>query len=360
MADLTVQSLLNTAVYNSYTGITLGTKTVAQLKADIQTATGVNVAWFDLVLNEQVLTEGDTLTAAGVADGDALRTHNKIGRLADRETKQKAKLDLAALKRGVEYDITELPTQYSGDAVVDNPNAAGLLEGRPWSASGMTLTNLAMYLDPVYASSGTSVPDQTNNGYTSTLVNATHNTTNDYFEFNGSNAYIRSPDFYNTAVSNPDSFSLGVWVYPTNQGVVVSITDTATPSVAYHYSALEMIDSGGNPVPYFGIWDAGITSVNGTALSYNTWYHMMITYNGTTLRGYLNGSEVGNTNVVYDSPLDSTSTNHYFLFGASDTTHMGDGSYFNGRMGSIRLYSDAISASEVLENYNNDKARYGY
>ena len=138
MADLTVQSLLNTAVYDSYTGITLATKTVDQLKADIQTATGVNVAWFDLVLNEQVLTGTDTLTAAGVADGDALRTHNKIARLADRETRQQAKLDLAALDRAASghpstYDITQLPTQYSGDTVVDNPNVGGLIEGRPWA-----------------------------------------------------------------------------------------------------------------------------------------------------------------------------------------------------------------------------------
>jgi hypothetical protein len=139
MADLTVQSLLNTAVYDSYTGITLSTKTVAQLKADIQTATGVDVAWFDLVLNEQVLTGTDTLTAAGVSDGDALRTHNKIARLATRELRQKAKLALAELDRAASgydrdtYDIAQLPTYYVGDTVTDNPNAGGLIEGRPWA-----------------------------------------------------------------------------------------------------------------------------------------------------------------------------------------------------------------------------------
>jgi len=31
-----------------------------------------------------------------------------------------------------EYDITELPTQYSGNTVVDNPNTGGLLPARPW------------------------------------------------------------------------------------------------------------------------------------------------------------------------------------------------------------------------------------
>jgi hypothetical protein len=61
------------------------------------------------------------------------------GGLADKEARQKAKLDLAAADRASDgnpratYDITELPTQYSGNVIVDNPNAGGLIQGRPWS-----------------------------------------------------------------------------------------------------------------------------------------------------------------------------------------------------------------------------------
>jgi hypothetical protein len=33
------------------------------------------------------------------------------------------------------YDITELPTQYNGNSITDNPNADGLIEGRPWTVS---------------------------------------------------------------------------------------------------------------------------------------------------------------------------------------------------------------------------------
>lgn len=64
---------------------------------------------------------------------------NGISELATKELKQKAKLDLAATDRAADgnpratYDITELPTQYSGNNVVDNPNVGGLVEGRPWS-----------------------------------------------------------------------------------------------------------------------------------------------------------------------------------------------------------------------------------
>lgn len=64
---------------------------------------------------------------------------NGISTLATKELKQVAKLDLAATDRTADgnvrdtYDITELPTQYSGNTVVDNANVGGLVAGRPWS-----------------------------------------------------------------------------------------------------------------------------------------------------------------------------------------------------------------------------------
>jgi hypothetical protein len=39
---------------------------------------------------------------------------------------------------------------------------------------------------------------------------------------------------------------------------------------------------------------------------------------------------------------------------------MGDGSYYNGRMGEMRIYSDGLTGAEVLANYNASKGRYGY
>jgi hypothetical protein len=63
---------------------------------------------------------------------------NGISTLATKELRQKAKLDLAAADRATDgndratYDITELPTQYNDNDVIDNPNPAGLTLGRPW------------------------------------------------------------------------------------------------------------------------------------------------------------------------------------------------------------------------------------
>ena len=133
---ITVQSLLNTAVYDSYT-IDNG-QTVNQLKTAINTARGFNSTWYDVV-NGNVLTGASTLSALGITTGTALRTHNKIGRLATRQLRQEAKLALASLDRIASGEtrttltINDLPTKYSGNTLVDNANTGGLVLGRPWS-----------------------------------------------------------------------------------------------------------------------------------------------------------------------------------------------------------------------------------
>lgn len=139
MANITisVQSLLNSAEYDSYT-IDDG-QTVNQLKTAIQTATNVDPAWYNVVFNDQVLSGTATLAASNVVNGSVLRVANIIGRLATLQDRQEAKLNLAALDRAAAgnprdtYDITELPTKYVGNTVVDNPHPTGLIEGRPWN-----------------------------------------------------------------------------------------------------------------------------------------------------------------------------------------------------------------------------------
>jgi hypothetical protein len=71
---------------------------------------------------------------------------NGISTLLTKELRQKAKLDLAAVKRATDsnpratYDLTTLPTQYNGNVLIDNPNAGGLVAGRPWIETVSTFT----------------------------------------------------------------------------------------------------------------------------------------------------------------------------------------------------------------------------
>jgi hypothetical protein len=65
---------------------------------------------------------------------------NGISTLATKELRQIAKLDLAATDRAAvgnpraTYDITQLPTQYDNNGIIDNANTGGLVQGRPWVA----------------------------------------------------------------------------------------------------------------------------------------------------------------------------------------------------------------------------------
>jgi hypothetical protein len=146
MANITftVRSLVNTAVYDSYT-IDNG-QTVDQLKTAINTARGYDSTWYDIVFGDAILSGSATLAASGIVAGSAVRTHNKIAHLDTREQRQKAKLDLAQIDRAESsnprstVDLTTLPTLFDDDSIVDNANAGGLVAGRPWIETVSTFT----------------------------------------------------------------------------------------------------------------------------------------------------------------------------------------------------------------------------
>ena len=135
--NIYVQSLLNTAVYDLQSVDTAGT--IGDLKTAMETNFSYSASWFDLVFNEQVLNTAQTIGSYGIVEGSRLRTHNKIARLATRELRQKAKLDLAALDRAASgnprstYDINELPNPYNGNSAAPDDGATTLINGRPWS-----------------------------------------------------------------------------------------------------------------------------------------------------------------------------------------------------------------------------------
>jgi len=313
---------------------------------------------------------------------------NGLSLLSTKQLRQEGKLDIAEAKRQgrvvatdgtitgsidstKEYyrthnvaDLNLLPTKYSGNNIVDNTNLSGLVSSRPYRSS-VILNELDVHLDAgdkdSYSGSGTAVTDLTSNSLNATLVNGV-GFSDFYWTLDGTNDYIRSANLHGT-IASPDTFSQGVWIYPTAEGVVCQIANTATPGVSSHFSTIESIESVGDPVPRCGLWNGtGITSDSGSAISYNTWWHMAQTYNAATntMKGYINGSEVASATVSFDSPSDGGATTLYHLFGAATITNMGDGSYYNGRMSEIRIYNGELSAADVLENFNVTKTRYGY
>jgi hypothetical protein len=70
---------------------------------------------------------------------------NGISTLSTKELRQKAKLEFASADRAKVgnprsvYNITQLPTQYDDNGIIDNANTGGLLLGRPWVVLAVNL-----------------------------------------------------------------------------------------------------------------------------------------------------------------------------------------------------------------------------
>jgi len=211
------------------------------------------------------------------------------------------------------------------------------------------LDNLVLHFstfnnDSYNKSSGASISDLTDNNLNGVITGAPSFNTN-YLTFSNDN--IQTP---NLATYLTETHSTEVWVYPTNNGVVYQYNAQPTPNIAYHHSAIEIV--AGN-VEY-GLWNGtDISSTGATeAISFNEWHQLVLTYDGTTCRGYLDGQLAGSVNVSWDSPEDDVPNNLYMNFGSQDDTDQGDGTYFDGRMGIVRIYSVALTAGQIAQNYN--------
>ena len=94
------------------------------------------------------------------------------------------------------------------------------------------------------------------------------------------------------------------------------------------------------------------TSVHGGAIltSLNTWYFIGCTYDGTTLRSYLNA-------VQQDSDVIGTvaDSNSALRIG----TNLSDGQRVNGQIDDVRIYNYALSAAQVKKVYNEGAVRFG-
>jgi hypothetical protein len=142
MADITYWGLTST---KGTVTVDLTTDTFDTLIDAIASDEGLPTEYYTVSLQRNPsigdIVYGDSSTplddaSIGMVDGDTvICTPNQSG---TKEYRQKQKLDIAAATRAADgdsratYDITELPTQYSDNSIIDNPNTSGLQPGRPW------------------------------------------------------------------------------------------------------------------------------------------------------------------------------------------------------------------------------------
>ncbi|HMP84739.1 MAG TPA: hypothetical protein PKA41_18760, partial [Verrucomicrobiota bacterium] len=84
-----------------------------------------------------------------------------------------------------------------------------------------------------------------------------------------------------------------------------------------------------------------------TTLSANVWYHVAVTLNGNTGILYLNGIQVGITNNITLRPSSLGNTSNNWL----GRSQYDNDAYLNSTFDEFRIYSVALSASEIAATY---------
>ena len=225
--------------------------------------------------------------------------------------------------------------------------------------------NLVLYHSPgdlsSYSGSGTTITDLSGNGRNGTMSNISF--ISPYFIYNGSSSQVSIAD---NALLEPGSgnWTMEVWVNQSvsgndvvlgkfdpgglSQDVSYSIRTTGTSFYAQIGSGS---GSGGGPT--------GTLYVNSTSYSATIGSWMQLVYvfkNGATktLETFVNGSSIGSVNHNLSSILN-TSANLYI--GSYNNGEYAQ--WFDGKIGITRLYSSALTSSQVLQNFNANKSLYG-
>ncbi len=92
----------------------------------------------------------------------------------------------------------------------------------------------------------------------------------------------------------------------------------------------------------------GTTITFGTFAHYGEWAHLVVTVDGTAVKGYVNGSQLGSTGTSSQSL--AAGVNAFVLGNYGATT--GASQQFDGVIDQVRIFNKTISAAEVTKLYN--------
>ena len=227
-------------------------------------------------------------------------------------------------------------------------------------------TGLVLDLDAAqslsYNGTGTTWTDLSGIGNNGTLVNTpAYNSANSgYFNFD----YTQSESVTFASSSslqflNRLPYTLEAWVYPTrNPGASnwTGIFDREDTSIGSR-DGYNLYFLGSATTDTFFTTERFVAGTNSStfvtlnqSVSVNAWQHIVATYDGTTLTLYRNGSSVG---------TPATSTGNITNTSKTLTIGVRGGQYFGGRIANAKIYSTSLTSTQILQNYNALKHRFG-
>jgi len=182
--------------------------------------------------------------------------------------------------------------------------------------------------------------DLTGNNNTGTLTSGP--------TFSSSNGGTIVFDYVNDAITGfgnlgtPSTFTLSSWVRSTNISQAQNIFNANPPFF------LRITSSTMRCCVYTGSW----IFVNGSiTLSSNVWYNLVLTYDQSFVKGYVNG--------VLDVNSAKTGAPIWGTFNSLGYTTGGEDAPSVTNIAVASIYNRALSSDEILQNYNTQKSRFG-
>ncbi len=157
--------------------------------------------------------------------------------------------------------------------------------------------------------------------------------------FNGASSQVTIPN--NAAITPSDQVTYEVWAYPQEQKTA---------------NVVQMRDWDGNNIyqDKWAGWTGGVTLASGTKYTINwahggnrqptlnTWYHIVLTYDGSYLRLYVNGVE--EKSMAVSGPLRTQTSP--LVIGSTGTAK-----YFKGNIANVAMYQRALTPAEIAMQY---------
>ena len=250
---------------------------------------------------------------------------------------------------------------------------AGIKTGISGQINNNIVTDeLVFYIDPAYKKSyprsGTTVTDIIGNT-TGTLSGAGggnntpqwENTNGGVFDFDGTDDYIDCAD--TTYLNGVAQMSLSIWfnlnTAEQNKGLIGDFAAASLASTNGHFTTTTKSISGNNySFRFYLIHPDGVEAsiqISNQPFTAGQWHNLIMTYNAGTVKFYVDGSFASSAIYRANNGIPTTlgSTAKPLDIGRYTTLE------WNGKISSTLMYTKELSASEVLQNYQAQKERFG-
>ena len=222
-----------------------------------------------------------------------------------------------------------------------------------WQVTKDVLTDTYVSGETVYSSGKLDPPTKVKNlsstNFPGSITSATFNSAG-HFEFNGTNSEIITDDTINQA-NLPLTYEC--WVRTANgysPSAYVSLMSTYDPNPEGFWILLNPTNA------YVTAGNDGSTfHVTSTSVNDGNWHHVAATLDIPNVRIYVDGVDVGGLNNAPNNIIPST---RFVRIGSMSISGSSD-RFLDGDIGEARIYNRALSATEVSQNYNATRGKYG-